>query len=110
MEKSGIVYFNDEIVGIISKINNEYLFQYDDNYFNDSTKKSISLTLPKTTQVYKSDELFPFFFNMLSEGVNKTLQCRQYKIDENDYFSLLLEIGGKDVIGGVSIKKVEDEY
>ena len=46
---------------------------------------------------------------MLSEGVNKKLQCRQLKIDENDFFNLLLETGNKEVIGAVYVKAKIDE-
>ena len=41
---------------------------------------------------------------MLSEGVNRKLQCRQLQIDENDYFGLLLATGGTETIGAVSVK------
>lgn len=109
MKNTGIVYLNEEPVGVISKINTEYVFRYNDEYFANPTKKAISLTLPKIQQEYRATELFSFFFNMLSEGVNKKLQCRQLKIDENDFFNLLLEIGNKEVIGAVYVKAKIDE-
>ena len=104
MAKEGIVFVNDEEAGNISYRHSQYIFKYSDDYFNDSQKKAISVTLPKTQQEYKSKTLFPFFFNMLSEGVNRKLQCRQLQIDENDYFGLLLATGGTETIGAVSVK------
>lgn len=104
MAKEGIVFVNDEEAGNISYRHSQYIFKYNDDYFNDSQKKAISVTLPKTQQEYKSKTLFPFFFNMLSEGVNRKLQCRQLQIDENDYFGLLLATGGSETIGAVSVK------
>jgi len=104
MAKEGIVFVNDEEAGNISYRHSQYIFKYIDDYFNDSQKKAISVTLPKTQQEYKSKTLFPFFFNMLSEGVNRKLQCRQLQIDENDYFGLLLATGGTETIGAVSVK------
>ena len=104
MYKEGIVYINDEVAGTLEKKNEGYVFCYADEYFNNSDKKPISITLPKTKQEYKSKILFPFFFNMLSEGVNKQVQCRLLKIDENDYFSLLLATGSKETIGAVYLK------
>ena len=40
---------------------------------------------------------------MLSEGVNRKLQCRHLQIDENDYFGLLLATSGTETIGAVSV-------
>ncbi len=104
MNMEGIVYINDEVAGTLKKNKEGYIFRYTDEYFNDSNKRSISITLPKTKQEYKSKILFPFFFNMLSEGVNKQVQCRLLKIDENDYFGLLLATGSKETIGAVYVK------
>ncbi len=70
----------------------------------DSAKKPISLTLPKTRQEYRSKMFFPFFYNVLAEGMNKRLQCRQLQIDENDYFSLLTHTAGEDTIGAITVK------
>jgi serine/threonine-protein kinase HipA len=101
---TGIVYFNDEPAGALTRNGNEYIFRYNDEYYNDPRKKSISVTLPKTQQQYRSPELFPFFFNMLGDGVNRKLQCRQLQIDENDSFSLLLATGGNETIGAVCVR------
>ena len=105
--KEAIVYRNNEPAGrLILTDSGSYVFRYDDAYYNDPAKRSISLTLPKKNKEYESNVLFPFFFNMLSEGVNKRLQCRQLRIDENDYFSLLLATAGVDTIGGITVKNV----
>jgi HipA-like protein len=104
MADKGIVYVNNEPAGTLSREGKDYVFRYDSAYYNNPQKKAISLTLPKTQQEYRSAELFPFFFNMLSEGVNRTLQCRQMQIDENDHFSLLLATAGRETIGAVSVR------
>ncbi|MDI1353625.1 MAG: HipA N-terminal domain-containing protein [bacterium] len=106
--KKAIVYNNDEVAGTLEKNSGGYVFQYTDAYFTNTTKKSISITLSKTKQEHRSKILFPFFFNMLSEGVNKQLQCRHLKIDENDYFSLLLAIGNRETIGAVYVKPEQE--
>ena len=105
MLSKGVVYTNNEVAGTISRDGQEYVFRYSDEYYHNSQKKAISVGLPKTQQEFRSAELFPFFFNMLSEGVNHQLQCRQFQIDENDYFSLLLATAGNEVIGAVSVKQ-----
>ena len=96
MKRKGVVYMNDEIAGSLEKNETGYIFRYTDEYFSNVNRPSISVTLPKTKQEHVSKLFFPFFFNMLSEGANKQLQCRHLKIDENDYFSLLLATGNAD--------------
>lgn len=81
-----------------------YIFRYDSSYLADSELPAISIAFPKRTDEYVSDGLFPFFFNMLSEGANKAAQCRMLKIDENDAFGLLLATAGCDTIGAVTVK------
>ena len=102
------IYRNGILAGFLTEENEKsFVFFYDDKYFFDDTKPAVSLTLPKTQQEFRSSFLFPFFFNMLSEGINRQLQNLQLKIDENDDFGLLLATAQNDTIGAVSIKKVE---
>ena len=101
------IYRNHELVGhLIEEDRQHYLFRYDEKYFADPAKPAISLTLPKTKQEYQSATLFPFFFNMLSEGVNRQLQSRLLKIDESDHFSLLAATAQYDTIGAITVKPV----
>lgn len=103
--RTGLVYKNNELAGKLTKTDaGEYIFRYEDSYFLNPEKRSISLTLSKSKQEYTSKELFSFFFNMLSEGVNKSIQCKTFQIDEKDYFSLLLQTAGTDTIGSVTVK------
>ena len=41
---------------------------------------------------------------MLSEGVNRKLQCTQLRIDEEDNFGLLLATAQFDTIGAITVK------
>ncbi|SRR6266496_3983868 len=101
------VYRNDELAGLLVEEDRQhYLFRYDDRYFADPSKPALSLTLPKSKQEYRSSTLFPFFFNMLSEGVNRQLQSRLLKIDEADHFGLLAATAQYDTIGAVTVKPV----
>lgn len=101
------VYRNGVFAGILTEESlQQYLFRYDDVYFNDAGKPAVSLTLPKSMQEYESEYLFPFFFNILSEGVNRTLQSRQLKIDEKDNFALLMATAQYDTIGAVTVKQI----
>lgn len=57
---------------------------------------------------YKSEYLFPFFFNMLSEGVIRQLQTRQLKIGEKGYFRLLLATAKTDAIGAITLSEIKE--
>lgn len=101
------IYRNGVLAGILSEENrNSFAFRYDERYFNDTTKPAISLTLPKSKMEYTSQYLFPFFFNMLSEGVNRKLQSIQLKIDEDDNFGLLMATAQYDTIGAITVKPI----
>lgn len=99
------VYHNKIFAGILIEESRQlYTFRYDDDYFADTSKPAISLTLPKTQQEYDSPYLFPFFFNMLSEGANRKLQSTHLKIDEEDHFGLLLATAQVDTVGAITVK------
>ncbi len=101
------VYRNKELAGVLKEQNSKsYSFRYSDTYYADPQKPAISLTLPKTQQEYNANHLFPFFFNMLSEGVNRKLQSRLLKIDEEDDFGLLAATARYDTIGAVTVKPI----
>ena len=102
------VLFKGEEAGILTQYDDgSFSYRYHDNWIVDDSKAAISLTFPKLQQEYKSQFLFPFFFNMLPEGSNKQVVCRTMRIDENDYFGLLLSTAKYDTIGAVRILKIE---
>jgi len=101
------VFRNGMLVGqVIQYDAKKYEFIYDDVYYVDKHSPAISLTMPKTQKSYGSDMLFPCLFNLLSEGVNRKLQCRQLQIDENDHFGLLMATANNDTIGALTVKHV----
>ena len=102
MNKAAI-YRNRDLAGFLEKTVTGYRFTYEEEYWHDPSKPAISLTLPKSQISYESPYLFSFFYNMLSEGVNLALQSRTLKIDEKDYFGLLLATGSTETIGAVRI-------
>jgi len=103
--RKAAVYLRGEYAGELTEISRkEYLFRYDDDYFADQNKPAVSLTLSKTQQEHRSEYLFPFFFNMLSEGSNRIAQSRMLHIDENDHFGILLATAQTDVSGAVTVK------
>ena len=101
------IYFKGEKTGLLTQDDDgSFIFQYHDLWLTDDHKPAISLTLPKTKQAYKSDYLFPFFYNMLPEGTNKQVVCKHMRIDNDDYFGLLLNTAAYDTIGAVTVKKI----
>jgi serine/threonine-protein kinase HipA len=102
------IYFKGEEAGVLTqKDNGKFTFQYHDSWVSNDSKSSISLTLPKRSRVYKSDIIFPFFYNLLPEGTNKQIVCNQMRIDKDDYFSLLLITARYDAIGAVTVKEIK---
>jgi HipA-like protein len=62
--------------------------------------------LPKTQQTWQSPVLFAFFAGLLAEGINKDIQCRLLRIDEEDDFTRLLKTAGGDTIGSITVKEI----
>jgi len=106
MSNKGVVYYNTIPAGILEYRHNDYVFTYDELYFNNPSMPAIALSLPKTTIEYHSPVLFPFFYGLLAEGYEKTLQCTALKIDEQDNFTRLLKTASKNTIGAVTIREV----
>lgn len=105
----GLVYYNGTLAGYLEKTNEGYRFSYENNYQLHPAMPAISLLLPKSAQIYESEKLFPFFEGLLSEGVNKDIQCRLFRIDENDDFTRLLLSSRSDTIGAITVKPEDDD-
>jgi HipA-like protein len=104
--RQGKVYYNDIFAGTLTETDDgSYTFHYDDAYFYNPQLPAISVTLPKSRQQHNSNMLFPFFFNMLSEGMNRKLQSRALRIDENDHFGILLKTAAHETIGAITVKE-----
>jgi len=104
------VLFKDVEAGILTQHDDgSFTFCYHEAWLIDSSKPGISLTLPKTEQTFHSQFLFPFFYNMLPEGSNKQVVCQLNRIDNDDYFGLLMNTAKHDSIGAVKIIKSENQ-
>jgi len=107
MRKANIL-FKDEEAGVLTQHDDgSFTFSYNDTWVADNNKPGISLTLPKTVEEFHSKFLFPFFYNMLPEGSNKQVVCRFNKIDQSDYFGLLMTTAKYDSIGAVRVIKID---
>ena len=101
--RQGKVYVNGTEAGILQEDDSgRYTFSYDDDYKG----RPVCLSMPIQNEEYRSDYLFPFFFNMLSEGANRKIQSQLLHIDEYDDFGILLATAQTDTIGAVTIKPI----
>ncbi|MDM1139165.1 HipA N-terminal domain-containing protein [Empedobacter falsenii] len=101
------ILYKGKKAGILSQLDNgSFHFSYIQDWLSDDSKPSISLTLPKNQKEFDSETLFPFFYHLLPEGVNKRMICKTYKIDEDDAFGILLKASKIDTIGAVTIERV----
>ena len=108
MRKAKVLFKNEEAGILTQHDDGSFSFHYHVDWIANPNKQSISLTLPKTVKEFHSKYLFPFFFNMLPEGTNKQVVCRINRIDQDDYFGLLMISAKKDSIGAVKIIKLEN--
>jgi serine/threonine-protein kinase HipA len=109
MQKAQVLY-NGIPAGILEKkAPDKYFFRYTREYFIDSRKPAISLTFPKTQEEFESTNLFPFFYGLLAEGINKEIQCRLLRIDEDDDFTRLLKTAGTNTIGAITVKELNED-
>ena len=93
--------------GILQETDAGYLFQYDPAYLQQKDASAVSLTLPLQSEPFRSNVLFPFFDGLIPEGWLLNVVSRNWKIDLNDRFGLLL-VACRDCIGNVSIREVEE--
>jgi len=104
------VFNNNRLAGVLSETDtHHYEFVYDDGYMADPDATSICLTMPKKQKVYQSDILFPFFFNLLSEGENRKFQSIYLKLDPHDDFGFLLATAQYDTAGSITVQPIISE-
>ena len=97
------VYVHDVEAGLLKETDDrKYVFTYHDEYQGDP----VCLAMPLRQKVYRSDHLFPYFFNMLSEGANRQVQSTLLHIDEKDDFGIMLATAQYDTIGAVTVKPI----
>lgn len=101
------VYNNGVYAGILAEENaNKYSFTYDSAYLESPQASRICLAMPLSGIRYESTSLFPFFCNMLPEGYNRAYLCRDYHLDPDDDFGLLLRIAQTDTIGAITVEAI----
>ena len=102
--RTAFVYVRNIFAGTLSETDFGYSFSYDSEYLKMPDAAAVSLTLPLSVNKYESRTLFPFFDGLIPEGWLLNVVSRNWKIDINDRFGLLL-IVCKDSIGNVCVSE-----
>ena len=101
--RSANVYIREMYAGIIKETDEGYSFAYDSEYLRNASALPASICLPLSKDEYTSRTLFAFFDGLIPEGWLLDVASRNWKIDKNDRFGLLLACC-KDCIGDVSVR------
>lgn len=103
------VYIHGRYAGVLKEVGLQgYDFIYDESYRKDPSTSALCLGMPKNQDIYHSEVLFPFFFNLLSEGENRKFQSMYLKIDPQDDFGFLLATAQYDTAGAVTVEPINE--
>ena len=105
--RKAAVYVRDMQAGMIRETEEGYSFQYDPEYLDGPGALPASLSLPLTEEEYRSAVLFPFFDGLIPEGWLLDVASRNWKLDKNDRFGLLM-VCCRDCIGDVSVREAKE--
>ena|SRR5579872_7020483 len=96
------VLVNGVLAGTLEECSDgRYCFTYQPDYDG----APVSLALPIKNSVYEFQKFPAFFEGLLPEGVQLEALLRKYKLDKNDYFGQLLQVGN-DLIGAVTVEEM----
>jgi serine/threonine-protein kinase HipA len=96
------IFFRNILAGILTEDETGYSFLYNKEYLVQENAEPVSLILPLSEEVYRSNILFPFFDGLIPEGWLLEIAEQNWKLNLRDRFSLLLACC-KDCIGAVSV-------
>ena len=102
----GKVFVQGRYAGMVEETEDGYSFAYDSGYL-EANGPAVSLTIPLQEEPFFSETLFPFFDGLIPEGWLLSVVTRNWKLDPEDRFGLLL-VSCEDSIGDVSVKNADD--
>ena len=97
-----------EPVGTLEEAEGWVRFTYSPEWLERPDAAPVSLTLPLRREPYVSQELHPFFENLLPEGWLLDICSKALKVSKDDRFGLLLATCG-DCVGAVEVIPVAVE-
>lgn len=107
--RKGFVYIQNRFAGVLAETEEGYRFSYDKEYLKSEHAVAVSLTIPLREESYDSTVLFPFFDGLIPEGWLLGVVSRNWKINQNDRFGLLMSVC-KDCIDDVYIRNQQDIF
>ena len=102
--RKAYIYVRNDFAGILKETDEGYSFVYDEEYLNNPSSSSISLTLQKQKEEFFSKTLFAFFDGLIPEGWLLDILVSNWKLDQRDRFGILL-VACNDCIGNVSVRR-----
>ncbi|MBI9079367.1 MAG: HipA N-terminal domain-containing protein [Pseudodesulfovibrio sp.] len=81
----------------------EFQVEYEGGYAGPP----ISLVMPTSQKLFTYDRFPPFFEGVLPEGVMLSGLLTRCKINADDYFSQLMEVGA-DLVGAVTVESIDE--
>ena len=104
--RRGEVFVQGRYAGMVEETEGGYSFAYDSGYL-EANGPAVSLTIPLQEEPFFSETLFPFFDGLIPEGWLLSVVTKNWKLDPEDRFGLLL-VSCEDSIGDVSVKNADD--
>lgn len=102
--KKAKIFVAGVLAGILETLPEEQEYSYRFTYLSDYQGAPISLAMPVREAVYEFKNFPPFFDGLLPEGIQLETLLRKYKLDKNDYFGQLLQVGN-DLVGAVTVEE-----
>ncbi len=83
-------------------------FRYEQEYLDNKDAAAISISLPLQQEAFSPAKTKNFFESLLPEGFSRKAVANWMKADENDYISILAELG-KECLGAIKIVEGQDD-
>lgn len=105
--RSAEIRMFDIPAGHLTETDSGYAFSYYSEWLEHPEAKPVSLTLPLSSALYRSNILFPFFDGLIPEGWLLDIAEKNWKLNPRDRMGLLLACC-KDCIGAVSVHPIQE--
>ena len=79
-------------------------FSYRDEYLDDADAVPVSISLPLQRESFSAEQTRQFFEGLLPEGFTRRSVAQWLHLDENDYLSILHQLG-RECLGAIRVLK-----
>ena len=79
-------------------------FSYMDEYLDDANASPVSISLPLQREFFSAGQTRQFFEGLLPEGFTRRSVAQWLHLDENDYLSILHQLG-RECLGAIRVLK-----